>query len=110
MNGADVIPLMTHSYGKYWKQPATSEIEIEERYAVMGKETFEKLLDYSCSIPSGAYEGKMWRRENGAYDLEFVQGVGKPEWWLCWYDVSDKPDCVSVQHRIIKIREETGEG
>jgi len=32
------------------------------------KSEFEKLPDYSCSLPTGATIGKQWKRRNDYYD------------------------------------------
>ena len=55
------IPEMTDPLSKCWKQPNRSEILLDDDYAVMTKESFGELAEYSCSVPSGQYSGKMWR-------------------------------------------------
>lgn len=74
MNERNTIPEMTDPLGKYWEQPDRAKILVDEKYALMEKEDFEMLHNYECSFPSGAYIGKMWRRNNLLY----------------WYDVSEK--------------------
>lgn len=46
----------------------------------MSHETFEKLKEYSCSQPSGVYEGKMWKSKTyeGKWILQWF-GCGKRE-------------------------------
>lgn len=68
------IPPMTNPLGKYWEQPNRSEILIEDESAIMLNSTFEKLKNYSHSIPSGVYEGKMWKS---------IGKFGRP--FLRWY-------------------------
>ena len=58
-----VIPLMTDPMGQHWDQPALSEITIDDKTATMSRETFCKLKNYSTTIPSGVYPGKMWKAE-----------------------------------------------
>ena len=72
------IPLITNPLGKYWQQPKVSEIEIDDTHALMEKWAFDLLLEYSSSIPSGVYVGKMWKRKrkNG-------------EWLLVWFSKGD---------------------
>ncbi len=53
--------------GRNWDQPPTSDILIDDEYALMTKATFDRLAEYSCSTPSGVYPGKMWRVDNAAY-------------------------------------------
>jgi len=49
------------------------------------------LADYSHSMPSGVYEGKMWKR--------FDAGI----WLLMWFGNSDIPDNCSVNWREIIV-------
>lgn len=83
-----MIPLMTDTLGKYWKQPDRDDILVDEHSAVMTKESFAKLHNYEGSIPTGTYAGKMWRRYN----------------YLRWYedDPSD-PNSMLIRSRKILI-------
>jgi hypothetical protein len=58
------IPPMTHWMGSAWKQPKLSEILIDDTHAVMTQRTFDKLLNYAHSQPTGVYEGKMYRKDD----------------------------------------------
>jgi hypothetical protein len=93
---------MTHPLSRAWKQPSTDLILLDDTHALMSQATFEQLGEYSCSQPTGVYEGKMWVRHDGLYDKRC-----RPEdrcWLLCWYDVSEKgPEYCSTQHRRILI-------
>lgn len=91
---AHPIPPITDPIGRYWNQPPREEVLVDDSHAVMTAETLAKLLNYDITDPSGAYEGKMWRRG----DLEFGS-VG----WLCWYGHSEKPGMVSVNVRPILL-------
>lgn len=55
------IPVMTNSLGKHWKQPNPSNITIDNTHAMMSSSDYELLAEYSNSIPSGVYAGKMWK-------------------------------------------------
>lgn len=99
------IPPITDPMGKYWKQPDRREILIDETHAVMSQRTFEQLATYSASFPTGVYEGKMWKRHNGAHDQEFLARGGKPEWYLVWYGKHPDPEKVSNNLRKILIVE-----
>ncbi len=96
------IPLMTHPLSRSWDQPKTSDILIDEDFALMTQDTFDSLAEYSCSQPTGCYPGKMWKRHNGAFDPSC-----KPEdcrWVLAWYDFSDKGEMYcTTQCRTILI-------
>src|SRR6185369_6564631 len=97
------IPRITHPWGKSWEQPDRSEILLDDEYAVMSKATFDKLHEYSASNPSGVYEGKMWKRNDGAFDIDFLAKGGKPTWYLVWYGRHPDPDKVSNNYRKILI-------
>lgn len=85
------IPLMTHELSKYWRQPDVSKILVDERYAVMDQVTFDALADYSCTNPSGVYEGKCWRRRQDNI------------WLLCFYGPSHEPTLCSINALAILI-------
>lgn len=90
-----MIPEITDPMGKCWGQPKLSAIkfnhltdkdkglEIDE-FVSMDPESFEKLMDYSTSIPTGKYAGKMWKRQT-------PQG-----WHLCWYSKSNDPKFLDI--------------
>jgi len=75
---SNTIPPITNPLGKHWQQPKVSEIEIDDKYAVMEKSAFNKLLEYSTSTPSGVYIGKMWK---GQYS--------NGKWYLAWFSKGD---------------------
>lgn len=112
LEAREPIPLITSPLGRSWKQPSRSEIQIDATHALMTRATFDKLAEYSATNPTGAYEGKMWKRHDGAFDWAFRARGGKPTWMLCWYGVCDKPNCVSNNYRVILLsdRELPGEG
>ena len=98
INGT-AIPEMSHPWSKHWPQPDPREILVDSTHAVMSLETFRKLPEYSCTLPSGVYEGKMWRRRE-PYSPE-VFGVTK--WYLMWYGPSEDPLQCSINHRQILL-------
>lgn len=86
---------MTDPMGKYWNQPKTEDILIDDTHAVVTADTFDQLANYSHSIPTGVYPGKMWKCAGKDGDIIF--------WWLRWYGISDKPNHCSFNERIILI-------
>lgn len=76
------IPAITHPLGKVWVQPlATDYVYLPaEDVVAMSEEVLSKLANYSRSLPSGVYEGKMWKRWTGRC------------WQLCWYSGPDPTD------------------
>lgn len=83
------IPPITDPLGKHWDQPSPSLIEIDGTHALMTEDTLKQLADYSASVPSGVYEGKMWRCKGGN------------GWYLRWYGTSDRLDRCSCNQREI---------
>ncbi|RXN73072.1 hypothetical protein D0Z62_04400 [Providencia rettgeri] len=55
------IPPMTNPLGKHWAQPNHENILIDDTHVIMGSKDFNLLTEYSNSIPSGVYAGKMWK-------------------------------------------------
>lgn len=101
-----IIPPITDPLGKHWDQPSTKNIVIDENNAVMSKNVFNQLKEYSASIPTGVYPGKMWKRYDGVFDQEFIARGGKPTWKLCWYgEIPNKPELCSINMRDILIVE-----
>lgn len=95
----DLLPQMTHPLSAHWPQPPADQIAMYDDMAIMDRATLALLSDYSLSIPTGVYEGKMWRSR---------QGHGTPEgpsgpWQLCWYGSSDDPDKCSINTRPIRL-------
>jgi hypothetical protein len=72
------IPPITDPLGRYWKQPPADSVLVDDEVALMEKEHFDMLYDYSASIPTGTYAGKMWKSQR--FD----------GWVLLWYE--DDPD------------------
>ena len=97
----DVIPEMTDPMGKYWDQPSRRLIEVDTTHALMSQRTFEQLCNYSGSIPSGVYVGKMWRRHDGLFDSRCP--VEERRWMLCWYGPDKDPKLCSIHRRLILI-------
>ena len=64
---------------------------IDKTHAVLPAEIFRELDEYSCSIPTGVYEGKGWK----AYS------AGK--WWLCWYREFSATECVIESREILVV-------
>jgi hypothetical protein len=69
----------------------------------MTQRAFYQLKDYSATMPTGVYEGKMWRRHDGVYDRDFRAAGGTPEWLLCWYQNSKPGYCSTETRKILVI-------
>lgn len=99
---------MTHPLSRHWDQPKSVEILLDDTHALMSKKTFLSLHEYSCSNPSGVYDGKMWRRYDGRFDQRCGSPIflridprPMPVWMLRWYGPSADPDKCSVNSRIV---------
>ena len=86
--GMAAIPDCVHPWCKQWNQPSNTEIEVDKHSALMSKEAFNKLLEYSMSFPTGVYEGKMWKAHVGS------------QWLLRWYENIDDNKC-AIRSRVI---------
>lgn len=87
----NIIPPITDPLGKYWDQPSTDDILLDDTHCAMSESNFKKLLEYSTSIPSGAYEGKMWKT--------YQKGI----WYLRWYGPHENPAKLSINSRELLI-------
>ena len=86
-----MIPPMTHDLGRYWDQPDREYILVDDHHAMMSVENLLLLQQYDSSVPSGTYEGKMWRTDRGNKK------------YLRWYGPSDKPDELLIHTREISV-------
>lgn len=91
MNGEQIIPPITDSLGRGWKQPHRRFIELDDTHALMSEQTFKALKEYSITMPTGVYNGKMWKR--------FANG----EWYLVWFAPDKDPSKARIEKRKILI-------
>lgn len=91
----NTIPKMIHKWGKYWQQPNSKDIVIDDDYALMSRNDFDKLLEYSASFPTGVYPGKMFKRmpSNGLY-------------LLVWFSEGEDRNYCNNNYREILIEED----
>jgi hypothetical protein len=91
VKGNEVVPPITHPLGNYWKQPNPSDILISDTHARVKPEDIKKLSEYSESIPSGVYNGKMWKM------------IYNGKTYLRWYaDGKTENQCSIPQREIIE--------
>lgn len=88
-----LIPPMDDTRSSFWQQPSRTEILVTGDHAAMTQAAFDQLSEYSRSMPSGVYPGKMWKlftEDNTPY--------------LCWYGiVADNPDVCSNNYRKVVL-------
>lgn len=89
------IPPMTDPLGRYWNQPSVDQITLDDTHALMDGRAFNGLANYSASLPSGVYPGKMWK-------AVFNDGTAQ----LRWYGIVEgRPDICSNNCREILVAE-----
>ncbi|RJT26885.1 hypothetical protein [Buttiauxella izardii] len=94
-NNIDVhIPPMADPLGRHWQQPTAEGILIDGKHAVMDNQTFSALAEYSGSVPSGVYPGKMWKA---------ISSDGRK--FLRWYGIADDLRLCTCNQREILIVE-----
>lgn len=93
------LPQMTHPLSRYWDQPRADELAVYDDIAIMDNSALQRLSEYSTSIPTGVYEGKMWKSRQG----HGTPGGPTGPWYLCWYDSSDNLDSCSINRRPIRL-------
>ncbi len=69
-----MIPAMVDPLGRYWKQPDSSSIALDDKTALMSQATFDALAEYAWTLPSGVYVGKMWRSGKKLAWYDHVEG------------------------------------
>ena len=82
------IPPMTDPLGRHWDQPSRNQIVVTDSLCTMSRTTFLQLGEYSCSVPTGVYVGKMWRCRC------------RDGWLLRWYDREDGDQMEIASRRI----------
>lgn len=100
-----IIPPMTHPLGKHWPQPDRERILVDHKNAIMDKRTFDQLSEYTTTVPSGVYDGKMWRaQQHDGLDRDgrIRLRPDKP-WLLRWYGPCSNPGQCAVNAREIII-------
>ena len=101
------LPQMTHPLSRHWNQPPADQMAVYDDIAIMDQSALGLLPEYSTSIPTGVYEGKMWKSRQG----HGTPGGPAGPWYLCWYGPSEDPDKCSINSRPIRlIRDEERQG
>lgn len=98
------IPPMTHKLSAHWRQPHRDHILLDAKHAVMDVATFALLAEYSTSMPSGVYEGKMWKaRCHRGMQHGRIVWVEPEKWQLRWYGFCEEPNSCSNNFREIIV-------
>ena len=87
------IPECVHPLSRVWDQPKSKDIEIDNSHALMSEKQFNQLHEYSTSVPTGVYSGKMWKAR-----------IRNGKWYLRWYeDDSVNREVCNIKSRIIIV-------
>lgn len=54
----NIIPPITHPWGRVWIQPNPKDIILDDEYAAMKQKDFDLLADYTASEPTGKWIGR----------------------------------------------------
>ena len=100
-----MIPAITDPLGRHWDQPDPGRILVDDTHALMAPATFQQLREYSTTVPTGVYDGKMWRRQAlvRGPDGWSVRPQTPEQWFLCWYGPSVDPTKCAVYAREILL-------
>ena len=90
------IPPITEPEGKCWYQPSYDELIFSDDAVMVSRDAFNRLSDYSRSIPSGVYEGKIWK------------SMIKDQWYLCWFGAHSTDPKLCTIYRLPLIIDDIG--
>lgn len=96
---SSIIPRMINPLGRYWDQPSSDDMLFDDKHVIMSTEECSKLLEYSTSIPSGKYAGKMWKSFHRWKQERKMMTC----WCLRWYEDADEPGLLNIMKREILI-------
>ncbi len=97
-------------------QPDHTKWTITDTTAFIPKQDFLELPEYSCSMPSGVYPGKIWKCDINAYSVFSEKAITDiiseeipkgPKWVLRWYDwFSNRTEICGIHQRDIIVFDE----
>lgn len=88
------------SNSTYNKLVDPQDILVSNTSAMMTKDAFDKLSEYSTTLPTGVVPGKMWKKRSTTWIGE--DGVQAVLWMLGWYGYEVNERC-SINFREIVI-------
>jgi hypothetical protein len=76
----NLIPEMDDPLGKYWSQPKDIRLApMDDEHVVLSLSQYKALAEYSSTIPTGVYPGKVWRRSQKDVELLVWYGPETPD-------------------------------
>ncbi|NTG22019.1 hypothetical protein G6L00_16395 [Agrobacterium rhizogenes] len=101
-----VIPEITDPLGKHWDQPKDiRSAPMDGALVLLTRSQFNRLSEYSATLPSAVYPGKCWKRaEPGPAAPGSPKRRGPMRWLLVWYGehATDSKLC-TIERREIRI-------
>lgn len=87
-----------------WKEKrAALTMLLDATDAVMTRREFDSLDEYSTSLPSGVYAGKIWKCHLGAFARRMNPSLPAPIWKLVEYVDDGDPESMAIHWRIIHL-------
>lgn len=93
-----IIPEMIDPLGRYWEQPKRENIKVVDVFAFMEEKDFKKLASYDTTMPTGVYDGKMFKRQQRDEEGNWLN-----KWTLVWFSKHEDPDQCTVNYRTIVV-------
>lgn len=92
----DRYELMRIKIEAEWRQKRAGLLMLlDDDSAIMTRREFDDLDNYSCTIPSGTFVGKIWKRGEPYRDPS--------QWFLGEYTSHEDPDTIGIKWRRIYI-------
>ncbi len=83
-----------------WREKrAAMSMLLDDTDAVMSSAEFNQLGEYSCTLPTGTYVGKLWKCQRPYY----VRPGDEVTWWLGEYWDDGTPDRIAIRWRRIHL-------
>jgi len=84
--------------------PARGTCIVDDKTAIMDREYFNELLDYSLTMPTGCFIGKRWRRDANIRVRYGAQArIDGPRWLMGEYVKTDDPNMAATKWREIVV-------
>lgn len=92
----NIIPIVAGRNETSKVQPDPNNILLDSEYALMSKQVFDQLPDYTRLEPAEKYNGMIWKAQHCKYD-----GL---VWFLCWcHNENIRANIIFISYREILI-------
>ena len=76
---------------------------VDDETAIMDRVYFEEMAEYSCSMPTGVFLGKRWKRDDTAYNHLRGKPPEPPHWVMGEYVKSDDLKMAATKWREVIV-------